>query len=108
MNRILIILMVIIEYKKYFFDNDLNLNNGVKSNEVKEDIKNSEKSEENYLFNNTLVDNYEILPIKVYEIEKVKLNIKKFEYTNLKDYFSLINAEKYHNEEKINKIIEIK
>ena len=45
MNRILIILMVIIEYKKYFFDNDLNLNNGVKSNEVKEDIKNSEKSE---------------------------------------------------------------
>lgn len=37
--------MVIIEYKKYFFDNDLNLNNGVKSNEVKEDIKNSEKSE---------------------------------------------------------------
>ena len=45
MNRMLIILMVIIEYKKYFFDNDLNLNNGVKSNEVKEDIKNSEKSE---------------------------------------------------------------
>ena len=37
--------MVTIEYKKYFFDNDLNLNNGVKSNEVKEDIKNSEKSE---------------------------------------------------------------
>ena len=39
---------------------------------------------------------------EVYEIEKVKLNIKKFEYTNLKDYFSLINAEKYHNEEEQN------
>ena len=61
--------------------------------------------EENYLFNKTLVDNYEILQIKSDEIENAKLNIKKFEYSNLKDYFSLINAENYQDEEKVNQII---
>ena len=61
--------------------------------------------EENYLFNNTLVNNYEILPIESSEIENEKLNVKNLEYDNLKDYFSLINADNYQDEEKINKII---
>ena len=61
--------------------------------------------EENYLLNNTLLENYNILPISFEEIQNKQCEIYKPEEINLKQYFYYINGEKFQNENKINSLI---
>ena len=61
--------------------------------------------EENYLLNNTLLENYNILPISFEEIQNKQCEINKPEEINLKQYFYYINGEKFQNENKINSLI---
>ncbi len=61
--------------------------------------------EEYYLLNSTLLENLSILSVDFQEIENTKNNIKKQEEINLKEYLSLINANEYQNEDKINSFI---
>ena len=49
--------------------------------------------EENYLLNNTLLENYNILPISFEEIQNKQCEINKPEEINLKQYFYYINGE---------------
>ena len=63
---------------------------------------------ENYLFENTLMINYSILPLSIEDIEKEKkketINIEEF---TLKDFFSLINGEKFQDDEKIDSLFKL-